>query len=58
MKVTSYYPVIMTGDVAGTAAFYQCHFGFVPLFTSEWYVHLQLADDPSVNLATATAHAG
>ncbi|MNN30474.1 hypothetical protein D3C81_1441240 [compost metagenome] len=51
MKVTSYYPVIMTGDVAGTAAFYQRHFGFVPLFTSDWYVHLQLAGDPSVNLA-------
>ncbi|WP_316152430.1 VOC family protein [Cupriavidus sp. BIC8F] len=51
MKVTSYYPVIMTGEVAGTAAFYQRHFGFVALFTSDWYVHLQLADDPSVNLA-------
>lgn len=51
MKVTSYYPVILTGDVAGTAAFYQRHFGFVALFTSDWYVHLQLADEPSVNLA-------
>ncbi|MDK3023300.1 VOC family protein [Cupriavidus taiwanensis] len=51
MKVTSYYPVIMTADVAATAAFYQRHFGFTPLFASDWYVHLQLADDPSVNLA-------
>ncbi|EON17512.1 hypothetical protein C265_22359 [Cupriavidus sp. GA3-3] len=51
MKITSYYPVIMTGEVAGTAAFYQRHFGFVALFTSDWYVHLQLAGDPSVNLA-------
>lgn len=51
MKVTSYYPVIMTGEVAGTAAFYQRHFGFVALFTSDWYVHLQLAGDASVNLA-------
>lgn len=51
MKVTSYYPVIMTADVAGTAAFYQTHFGFVPLFTADWYVHLQLERDPSVNLA-------
>ena len=51
MKVTSYYPVIMTNDVAGTAAFYQAHFGFVSLFTTDWYVHLQLADDASVNLA-------
>ncbi|MGO4259362.1 VOC family protein [Lysobacter sp. TAB13] len=51
MKVTSYYPVIMTGDVAGTAAFYQRHFGFVALFAADWYVHLQSAGDPSVNLA-------
>ncbi len=51
MKVTSYYPVIMTRDVAATVAFYQCHFGFQPLFTAAWYVHLQLAGDPSVNLA-------
>lgn len=51
MKVTSYYPVIMTGNVASTAAFYQRHFGFVALFSSDWYMHLQLAEDPSVNLA-------
>lgn len=51
MKVTSWYPVIMTRDVAGTAAFWQTHFGFRALFTADWYVHLQLADDASVNLA-------
>jgi len=51
MKVTSYYPVIMTADVAASAAFYQTHFGFTPLFASDWYVHLQLEGDPSVNLA-------
>jgi catechol 2,3-dioxygenase-like lactoylglutathione lyase family enzyme len=51
MKITSYYPVIMTGDVAGTAAFYERHFGFRPLFTSDWYVHLQSTHEESVNLA-------
>lgn len=51
MKTTSFYPVIMTGEVAGTAAFYQTHFGFRPLFTSDWYVHLQMEGDPAVNLA-------
>jgi catechol 2,3-dioxygenase-like lactoylglutathione lyase family enzyme len=55
MKVTSYYPVLMTSDVAGTAAFYQAHFGFVPLFTSDWYVHLQLEGDAAVNLAVLDA---
>ncbi|UVK51275.1 VOC family protein [Mesorhizobium sp. AR02] len=50
MKTTSYYPVLMTGDVAGTAAFYVKHFGFQPLFESDWYVHLQSVDNKRVNL--------
>jgi catechol 2,3-dioxygenase-like lactoylglutathione lyase family enzyme len=51
MKITSYYPVIMTRDVAGTAAFYAEHFRFQPVFASDWYVHLQFRDDETVNLA-------
>ena len=51
MKTTGYNPVIMTSDVAATAAFYVRHFGFRPLFEVEWYVHLQSAEDPQVNLA-------
>ncbi|TKT80324.1 VOC family protein [Aquamicrobium sp. LC103] len=51
MKTTSCYPVIMTDDVAGTAAFYGTHFRFVALFESDWYVHLQSSEDESVNLA-------
>lgn len=51
MKITSHYPVLMTRDVAGTAAFYTEHFGFAPLFTSDWYVHLQSTSDASINLA-------
>jgi len=50
MKTTSYYPVLMTDDVAGTAAFYVEHFEFTPLFESDWYVHLQSARDRRVNL--------
>jgi catechol 2,3-dioxygenase-like lactoylglutathione lyase family enzyme len=50
MKTTSYYPVLMTGDVVGTAAFYVEHFGFRPLFESDWYVHLQSVDNKRVNL--------
>ncbi len=45
------YPVILTGDVAGTAAFYQRHFSFEPLFTSDWYMHLQSTENRRVNLA-------
>lgn len=51
MKTTSYYPVIMTGDVAGTAEFYILHFAFETAFESDWYVHLTSNDDPQVNLA-------
>lgn len=51
MKTTSCYPVIMTGDVAGTAAFWMEHLGFLPLFESDWYVHLQLSGDAGVNIA-------
>jgi catechol 2,3-dioxygenase-like lactoylglutathione lyase family enzyme len=51
MKCTQYYPVIMTGDVAATAAFYKRHFGFKAAFESDWYIHLQSEADEGVNLA-------
>ena len=51
MKSTSYYPVIMTDDVAGSAAFYMAHFRFRPVFQSDWYVHLTSSEDRRVNLA-------
>ncbi len=51
MKITSYYPVLMVDDVAGTTAFYIRHLAFEPLFEADWYVHLQAKGDPGVNLA-------
>lgn len=51
MDITSYYPVIMSDDVAGTVAFYRAHFGFGPLFENDWYVHLQRGDDAAITLA-------
>ena len=51
MRVTSYYPVVMTDEVAATAAFYVAHFGFRPVFEDDWYVHLRSAADEAVNLA-------
>ncbi len=51
MKAVSYYPVIMTADVAGTAAFYIDHFGFEALFSAHWYVHLQSKESEHVTLA-------
>lgn len=51
MKTTQFYPVLMVDDVAAVSAFYRAHFGFRPLFESAWYVHLQSAEDGTVNLA-------
>ena len=51
MKVTQFYPVLQTADVAGTAKFYQTHFGFEAVFEADWYIHLQSSSDPKVNLA-------
>lgn len=51
MRLTSFYPVLMSRDVGARAAFYGQHFGFKPVFEAAWYVHLQSEMDPSVNLA-------
>jgi catechol 2,3-dioxygenase-like lactoylglutathione lyase family enzyme len=51
MRVTSHYAVLLAADVRAASAFYQQHFAFRPLFQADWYAHLQLTDDPSVNLA-------
>ena len=51
MKTTQFYPVLMTDRVPETAGFYAKHFGFRPVFESDWYVHLQATEDEAVNLA-------
>ncbi len=51
MKCNQFYPVIMTDDVAATADFYRAHFRFRAAFESDWYIHLQSTEDPSVNIA-------
>jgi uncharacterized glyoxalase superfamily protein PhnB len=51
MKCTQFYPVIMTGDVAGTADFYKRHFRFKAAFESDWYIHLESEEDEAVNIA-------
>jgi catechol 2,3-dioxygenase-like lactoylglutathione lyase family enzyme len=44
MKVTSFYPVIQSGKVSETAAFYTAYFGFEKVFEADWYVSLKLAN--------------
>ena len=55
MKLTQFYPVLMVKDVKEVAGFYMAHFGFQPMFESDWYVHLQSAEDEAVNLAILDA---
>lgn len=51
MRTISSYPVLLSEDVPQASGFYQRHFGFRPLYEADWYVHLQSANDPGINLA-------
>lgn len=55
MKISSFYAVLVSADVGAAADFYERHLGFRRLFTSDWYVHLQHAEHPEVNLALLDA---
>ncbi len=55
MKTTSYYPVLLTHDVKGTADFWRRHFGMKALYENDWYVHLQSNEDRKVNLGICLA---
>lgn len=41
MLFTNLYPLLQVEDVASTADFYRRHFGFEPVFESDWYIHLK-----------------
>lgn len=45
------YPLLLVEDVAITAAFYQTHLGFAPVFTSDWYVHMRSTAKDHIELA-------
>lgn len=51
MKLSSFYPVVMTRDVVGSKAFYTAHFSFHVSFESEWYVSLKANQEPPFELA-------
>lgn len=55
MRCTQFYPVLITTDVEATAAFYEKSFRFRRAFSADWYVHLQSAEQPDVNLAILAA---
>ncbi|MCR8643784.1 VOC family protein [Paenibacillus sp. N1-5-1-14] len=41
MKISSFYPVILTDQVAATSTFYKEYFGFEAVFEADWYVSLR-----------------
>lgn len=41
MRITSLYPLLQVSNVAAVAAFYETHFGFSRVFSSDWYVQLR-----------------
>ena len=51
MKITGFYPVLATSNVAKSKDFYERLFGLQPLFSSEWYAHLAHPEDKRVELA-------
>ena len=55
MKISQFYPLIQTDNVAATAAFYMENFGFKSMFESDWYYHLQSKTDAAVNLTILQA---
>jgi uncharacterized glyoxalase superfamily protein PhnB len=46
---------LASSDVGSAADFYERHLDFRRLFASDWYVHLQQAEHPQVNLALLDA---
>lgn len=51
MQLKEIYTVLCTDDVAGTAAFWERHFGLSRVFDGGWYVHLIGDSDAKSNLA-------
>ncbi|CAM4421443.1 VOC family protein [Paenibacillus tarimensis] len=43
MKAFSFYPVILTRQVAATTSFYTENFEFVKVFEADWYVSLRMS---------------
>ncbi|MFF3842439.1 VOC family protein [Streptomyces sp. NPDC001930] len=50
-RLSSFYPVICTRDVAASRDFYTRHLGFATTFEADWYVSLHRPDAPQYELA-------
>lgn len=50
-RLSGFYPVIATRDVAASRDFYVRHFGFEATFEADWYVSLRHTEAPQYELA-------
>ncbi|MFE6225507.1 MULTISPECIES: VOC family protein [unclassified Streptomyces] len=50
-RLTGFYPVLATRDVAASRDFYTRHLGFDVTFEADWYVSLRRPDAPQYELA-------
>ncbi|RMF09239.1 MAG: glyoxalase [Alphaproteobacteria bacterium] len=55
MKLNGFYPVLCVEDVERAAHFYVAHFGFKPVFESDWYIHLRMEGRDEIELAFVKA---
>lgn len=51
MHTHSLYPLIQVEDVEATAQFYETHFGFARIFSSDWYVQLRATAEHPFEIA-------
>lgn len=58
MKISSFYPVILTEQVASSAEFYRNQFGFETVFEADWYVSLRLPRDGETAFELAILESG
>ena len=51
MKTNSLYPLFQVADVEASARFYETHFGFTRIFSSNWYVQLRATAEHPFEIA-------
>jgi uncharacterized glyoxalase superfamily protein PhnB len=51
MKTNSLYPLFQVADVEASARFYETHFGFARIFSSDWYIQLRATADHPFEIA-------
>ena len=51
MQTQSFYPLVQVRDVEASAQFYEAHFGFTRIFSSDWYIQLRASAEHPFEIA-------